>query len=132
MFLIVNSSHFFPRIKPNREVAELVVAIFSAGPIAERTRLVFFYGPTFYDNRIYSYDELDLVMLHSKFDANRTTALYVHGFKQKLNAPDIQAVVEAYNARDEQNLVLYDWSQEADGDYFADAVPNAVAVRCHR
>lgn len=99
-----------------------------SSPSPERTKLNFFYGPSYYDSRIYDYNELDDILLDPRFDLNKTTALYIHGYKQTLNADDIHAIVDAYNTRNEQNLIVYDWSQEAGGDYLINAIPNAVAV----
>lgn len=99
-----------------------------SGPTVDRTKLYFFYGPNYYDYRIYDYNELDDILSDVQFDANRTTTFYIHGYRQNLEMDDIRTVVDAYNTRNEQNLIVYDWSQAAGGDYLTNAVPNAVAV----
>lgn len=106
-----------------------ITAVYSAASTADRTNLVFFYGPTFDDHRVYDYDQLNLIRQHSAFNASQTTAFYVHGFLETLSDPDIQAIIAAYNARAEQNLVVYDWGRLSVAGYFLTAVPNAVAVR---
>lgn len=66
--------------------------------------------------------------MDAKFDSNRTTAFYIHGYLQNLEMDDIRAIVDAYNTRNEHNLIVYDWSQAAGGDYLTNAVPNSVSV----
>lgn len=97
--------------------------------MADQTSLVLFCGPTYNDRRVYAYNQLDLLMQDPAFDATRATALYAHGYHQNLSAPAFQALVAAYLAKGEHNLVAYDWSLAVDGDFLTSALPNTVNVR---
>lgn len=93
-----------------------------------RTKYYFFYGPTYYDHKIYNYNELYEITQHDNYDENRTTVFYIHGYNESPESDSVRLIVDAYNERDEHNLIVLDWSDAASGDYFSNAVPNAVSV----
>lgn len=99
-------------------------------PVANQTNLALFYGPTNSDYHVFAYNQLDLIRRDPAFNASRTTAFYAHGYLENLSSPYVQAIVTAYLKRNEQNLVVYDWSKAAGGDYFSNAAPNSAAVSC--
>lgn len=102
--------------------------IVNSSLVAEQMKLFFFYGPNYFDHRIFDYSELDDILLDDNFDANRTTVLYIHGFQESPESESVHLFVDAYNRRDEHNLIVLDWSDGASGDYLTNAVPNSVTV----
>lgn len=70
------------------------------------------------------YDGADIVS-HPRFDSNRRTVLYIHGFADNQSAP---FVVDAYLERNEHNVIVLDWLPLARGDYFANGIQNIKKV----
>lgn len=68
------------------------------------------------------------VMLHPKFDQKKNTVLYIHGYVEHPSHQSIHVIVEAYQQRDDYNILVLDWSELADGNFFVDAVPNIKQV----
>lgn len=108
----------------------MIITITSAASVADSTNLVLFNGPTISDSRAYAYNRWDLLTLDPAFDPCRPTAFYVHGYNQNTSAPAFQTLVKAYNIRGSHNLVAYDWSKAANGNYITSALPNVVTVSC--
>lgn len=40
----------------------------------------------------------------------------------------IEVIVDAYQARDDHNLIMINWNELADGSYVLDAIPNAIKL----
>lgn len=95
---------------------------------ADQSKFYFFYGPTYFDRRIYNYDELDEILQHEQYDANKTTVLYIHGYLESAESDSVRLIVNAYHTRNEHNLIVLDWGDAANGDYFITAVPNSIKV----
>lgn len=95
---------------------------------ADQTKFYFFYGPTYFDRRIYNYNELDEILQHEQYDANKTTVLYIHGYLESAESDSVRLIVNAYHTRNEHNLIVLDWGDAAYGDYFITAVPNSIMV----
>lgn len=95
---------------------------------SETTKLYFFYGPNFFDHRIYDYNELDEILEHENYDANKTTVMYIHGYLESVESDSVRSIVNAYYTRKEHNLIVLDWADASYGDYFISAVPNAISV----
>lgn len=112
---------------PIEAVACLVVDCDSRYP-GETTKLYYFYGPSYYDHRIYDYNELDEILEHDNYDDNKTTVLYMHGYLESAESDSVRLIVNAFHARNEHNLIVLDWSDASYGDYFINAVPNAISV----
>lgn len=94
----------------------------------DQTKLYFFYGPNYFDHRIYAYNALDEILQHEKYDANQTTVLYSHGYLESPESDSVRSIVDAYHSRKSHNLIVLDWSDAAYGDYFKNAVPNSITV----
>lgn len=92
------------------------------------TKFYYFYGPNYFDHKIFNYNELEKILLNEKFDANRTTTLYIHGYNENMGSDSIHRIVNAYLIRKEHNIIVLDWSDAASGNYFINAVPNALTV----
>ncbi|XP_031635906.1 lipase member I-like isoform X2 [Contarinia nasturtii] len=94
----------------------------------EQTKLIFFYGPNYFDHRIYDFNKLDEIVEHEMYNASQTTVLYIHGYLESPDSDSVHLIVNAYHARKEHNLIVLDWSDAAFGDYFIQAVPNSVTL----
>lgn len=94
----------------------------------DSTKLDFFYGPNISDHHVYNYDELEEIFKDDNFDANRPTALYIHGYRETVVSNSVQRIINAYLSRNDHNIIVLDWSHAASGNYFTSAVPNAMKV----
>lgn len=95
---------------------------------SDATKLYFFYGPNYFDHKIYDYNELDEIVQHPNYDTNLTTVFYMHGYLESVGSDNVRLIVNAYHARKNHNLIVVDWSDAASGDYFINAVPNSITV----
>lgn len=68
------------------------------------------------------------IIEHVYFDRNLPTMFYIHGFLENLQSESVTTIVDAYLFRTGYNIIVLDWSDLADGNYFFDAVPNCVQV----
>lgn len=110
---------------------EVVVCFFgncNSKPATDKTKLYFFYGPNYFDHRIYDYNEFDDILQHDKYNTSHETVLYIHGYLESPESDSVRLIVNAYHSRNEHNLIVLDWSDAAYGDYFITAVPNAITV----
>lgn len=92
------------------------------------SRLLFIYGPTVDDYQSYAYDGLVELMQHPKYDANRSTVLFIHGFKESGTKGSAAVIADAYVTRTDHNLIILDWEREASVSYYFYAVQNSVKV----
>ncbi|GAB0095882.1 inactive pancreatic lipase-related protein 1 [Sergentomyia squamirostris] len=90
----------------------------------DSARMFFFYGPSFADHTIYELNETASVLKHHRFDTNRPTVLYLHGYLETMEVESIHVIADAYLARNDHNILILDWAQLADGNYLIDAFPN--------
>lgn len=97
--------------------------------MSDSTKLYFFYGKNFFDHKIYDHNELDEIVQNDNFNANQTTVLYIHGYLESVESETVRLIVNAYQIRNEHNLIIVDWSDAASGDYFLNAVPNSMTVK---
>lgn len=65
------------------------------------------------------------ILKHPRFDLTRETALYIHGYIETPEVESIHVIVDAYQKNGEQNIIILDWGELADGNYLLDAVQNA-------
>lgn len=56
------------------------------------------------------------------------TALYIHGYIEAPGVESIHVIVDAYQKRGTQNILILDWGSLADGNYLFDAVQNVKEV----
>lgn len=54
--------------------------------------------------------------------------MFIHGFKESGKRGSAAVIANAYATRDDHNLIILDWENEASGDYFINGVPNSVTV----
>lgn len=93
-------------------------------------KLIFFpqFRREFSTNQIYELDELRAILSHNEFNKQRQTVLYVHGYVEAPSHQSIHVIVDAYLKRGDHNILVLDWSELADGNFFMDAVPNMKQV----
>lgn len=96
------------------------------GQFSISPKLYYFYG-SYSNNQIYSLDEVHQLTQHPRYDPNRRTILYIHGYEDS-PAGTVRKIVTAYGIRKDHNLIVLDWSQSARGDYYTQAVPNCASV----
>lgn len=77
---------------------------------------------------MYPLSESHAVMSHPKFDQKKNTVLYIHGYIEAPSHQSVHVIVEAYQMRDDYNILVLDWSELADGNFFLHAVPNIKKV----
>ncbi|XP_063698362.1 phospholipase A1 isoform X2 [Culicoides brevitarsis] len=94
----------------------------------DTVRLLFFYGTKFEEHLDYSLDEFDKIPEHVKFDPSKPTCLYFHGFVEKMTDEHIYVIADAYQTRNDHNLIMVNWQEMADGSYLLDAVPNMKKI----
>lgn len=68
------------------------------------------------------------ILRHPAFDLTKRTVLYIHGYLETQANESINVVVNAYIQRGDHNIILLDWADLAEGNYFVDAIPNAKQV----
>lgn len=72
-----------------------------------------------------------MIMADPEFDHKKRTVLYVHGYVEQPTHQSIHTIVDAYLQRGDHNVLVLDWSELADGNFFVDAVPNIKQV-CYK
>lgn len=90
----------------------------------ETVKFMFFYGSKFEDHEVYDLDQAEKIVRHTKFDHNKKTVMYFHGYIESPEVESVHVIVDAYQKRNDHNLIILDWTQLADGNYLLEAVPN--------
>lgn len=80
---------------------------------------------SFDNNQLYELDQANTIMQHAEFRPDQKTALYVHGYVESMAVESIHVIVDAYQRRGDQNIIILDWGSLAEGNYLLDAVINA-------
>ena len=83
---------------------------------------------TFDEHIAFPISESHAIMSHPKFDHNKKTVLYIHGYVEAPSHQSVHVIVDAYLTRDDYNCLVLDWAELADGNFFIDAVPNIKQV----
>lgn len=87
---------------------------------------------SFDNHQIYELDQATDILKHPQFDITRETALYIHGYIETPEVESIHVIVDAYQKNGEQNIIILNWGELADGNYLLDAVQNAKQVENKR
>ncbi|XP_055546007.1 pancreatic triacylglycerol lipase isoform X2 [Wyeomyia smithii] len=90
----------------------------------ETAKFMFFHGTQFDDHEVFELDQADKIVRHPKFDRNKRTVMYFHGYIESPEVESVHVIVDAYQKRNDHNLIILDWTQLADGNYLLEAVPN--------
>jgi hypothetical protein len=77
--------------------------------------------------KIYLNESLKLLR-HEKFNFHRKTVFYIHGWIEKFDFGSIPRIVDAYIRRNDHNIVVVDWGDYSDGEYFLQVLPRVVKV----
>ncbi|XP_070491648.1 lipase member H-A-like [Chironomus tepperi] len=88
--------------------------------------MVFKY-PKYY-TEFFAIEDFENVKLHPAFNFNKSTVLYIHGFRESVLADSVQTVVSAYLSRNDHNIFALDWSNYSSGSYVAHAVPSVIGL----
>lgn len=70
----------------------------------------------------YGLTQASEILKNTKFEANRKTVLYIHGYVESLATSTTRTIISAYIQAGTHNLLVLDWSTLAGGSY-----PGAVA-----
>lgn len=88
----------------------------------------FLFSDTFDKHQTFELHEARGILTQPGFDSQRKTVIYSHGYIESMSSQSIHVIVDAYLKRGDHNIILFDWSELADGNYFIDAVPNLKYV----
>lgn len=94
----------------------------------EEINAVYFYGDTVDQYKTYSLFYLDEIASHPKFQKNKTTVLYIHGFRDNFKSEGVKTVIRAFLYRKEFNVLALNWAFYAKGNYITNAVPNLIRI----
>lgn len=67
-------------------------------------------------------------MYNSYYDNNRPTLLYCYGYTETFQSLSVQTVLESYIERGDHNILVIEYSNYNDGNYFLQAVPNSYRI----
>ncbi|XP_037903870.1 lipase member H-A-like isoform X2 [Hermetia illucens] len=95
-------------------------------PIAERNKLILYHGSN--QPEIYQVAEGTQILKSQNFDNSKKTVIYVHGYIENQTSVSVRTVVEAYNQRNDYNIITLDWKEDASGSYLFNAFPNSMKV----
>lgn len=87
-------------------------------------KFMFFYGSKFEDHEVFELDRAEDIVRHAKFDHTKKTVMYFHGYIESPEVESVHVIVDAYQKRNDHNLIILDWTQLVDGNYLLEAVPN--------
>lgn len=76
---------------------------------------------------MYDFSQSIEIVKNSKFDSNRKTVLYIHGYVESLASSTTQMIINAYIKQANYNILMLDWSTLAGGSY-PSAVGNSSEV----
>lgn len=77
---------------------------------------------------MFELDRAEDIVRHPKFDPTKKTAMYFHGYIESPEVESVHVIVDAYQKRNDHNLIILDWTQLVDGNYLLEAVPNCKKV----
>lgn len=89
---------------------------------------IFCFRKRFEDSQEFQIENGVDILRNPAFDPAKKTVLYIHGYLETQANESINVVVNAYLQRGDHNIILLDWSDLAEGNYFLDAIPNAKQV----
>lgn len=75
-------------------------------------------------------NETSSLLNDAAYDNSRPTVLIVHGFTEdyRVSGSSASVLIDAYTNRGDHNILVVDWADYADGNYFTEAIPNAFKV----
>ncbi|XP_055376343.1 lipase member I [Condylostylus longicornis] len=112
-------------MKAIKNKRRLLMGLISAPADMNLNKFLYFYGPAISDVAEYDFYDGKRILQHEKFDKNKKTVLYLHGYLENREVESVQVIADAYLCRSDINIIIVDWGELADGNYLYDAVPNA-------
>lgn len=82
----------------------------------------------FEQNKIFDLNRAVDILKQPEFDNSKPTVLYLHGFLETPDVESIHVIVDAYQVRNDHNIIVLDWGELADGSYLFEALPNALKL----
>ncbi|KAG5669190.1 hypothetical protein PVAND_017084 [Polypedilum vanderplanki] len=119
-----NTTIFEAQFAPHFGVNNGQIMTFAIWTSVNTAKLVFFHGKTYEERTRFDLSQAPEILKHDKFDNERPTVLYLHGYLENLECESIHVIVDAYLQRNDHNIIVLDWSKLAYGLYFMGAVPN--------
>lgn len=113
------------KMKKVKRKARLVWGIMNRKVKLNHSQLVFYTGPIFQNCESYELTDAPQILKNTKFDPLKKTVLYIHGYLEHLECESIQVIVEAYLKRQDHNILVLDWAENASGSYLIEAVPRS-------
>lgn len=74
------------------------------------------------------FNETSKLLSHPDYDADGPTMLYCYGYTESVQRSSTQTILQAYIARGGYNLLVVEWSNYNDGNYYFEAIPNSRVV----
>ncbi|XP_062547945.1 endothelial lipase isoform X1 [Armigeres subalbatus] len=90
----------------------------------DTAKFMFFYGSKFEDHEVFDLSRAEDIIQHPRFDRTKKTVMYFHGYIESPEVESVHVIVDAYQKRNDHNVIILDWTQLVDGNYLLEAVPN--------
>lgn len=77
---------------------------------------------------MFELNEASKILEQPEYDSSRPTVLYLHGYLENPSVESIHVIVDAYQIRNDHNILILDWGELADGSYIFEAFRNSIKV----
>lgn len=74
-------------------------------------------------------NDLSSLLKHKKFQLNRKTVFYIHGWAESFESEYVYLVTRAYIERNDHNIVIVDWGHYSVGGYFSTIPKNTKIAK---
>jgi hypothetical protein len=78
------------------------------------------------DSEVIALNNTQSLLHNAAYDSKKSTVIYCFGYTELYESPSTQLIVNAFLMRRDHNILVFNWSSIDAGNYFLDAVPNAV------
>lgn len=76
-----------------------------------------------------SLNNVDKILNHEFFYPEREIVIFAFDFLENISSPSVQEISESFLEQGSYNFLVLDYGKFSGGNYFFDALPNAVKVR---
>ncbi|CAD7079409.1 unnamed protein product [Hermetia illucens] len=83
---------------------------------------IFYHGSEPDDKEVYELANSNLILQHPKFDNAKKTCIYIHGYLESPDVESVKVIVDAYLQRNDHNIIILDWTEDAAGSYLLSAI----------
>lgn len=95
----------------------------------EEANFIFVNGRNVTDDYVViQFNNTQALLQHPDFNKDIDTILYCFGYTENYTSDSTQAIVDAYLWRSDHNILIVQWSMYAAGNYYFQAIPNAINV----